>query len=99
VLGIDLSDIRTLKCPLILLEGRHDRTVNSDVAYEWFGRLKAPAKHFVWFENSGHEVMTEEPGKVLVSLLRYARPIAERAGDAAPDGPSARDARTATPHR
>jgi hypothetical protein len=28
--------------------------------------------------------MTEEPGKVLVSLLRHARPIAEKAGDAAP---------------
>jgi hypothetical protein len=28
--------------------------------------------------------MTEEPGKFLTSLIRYARPIAERAGDAAP---------------
>jgi hypothetical protein len=25
--------------------------------------------------------MDEEPGKVLVSLVQYARPIAERAGD------------------
>lgn len=91
VLGIDLSTVTRLDCPLILLEGRHDRTVNSDVAFEWFGRLRAPAKHFVWFEHSGHEVMTEEPAKVLVSLLRYARPIAERAGDAAPEGPSSSD--------
>jgi len=90
VLGLDLSKITTLRCPVILLEGRHDRTVNSDVAFEWFNRLRAPEKHFVWFENSGHEVMSEEPGKVLVSLLRYARPIAERAGDTAPAGPSRR---------
>ncbi|WCM27406.1 alpha/beta hydrolase [Sphingomonas sp. QA11] len=86
VLGIDLSGITRLQCPLILLEGRHDRTVNSDVAYEWFDRLRAPSKHFVWFEHSGHEVMSEEPAKVLASLLRYARPFAERSGDVAPEG-------------
>jgi hypothetical protein len=28
--------------------------------------------------------MTEEPGKFLISLVRYARPVAERAGDVAP---------------
>lgn len=81
VLSIDLSNVMRLRCPLILLEGRHDRTVNSHVALEWFGRVSAPSKHFVWFEDSGHEVMTEEPGKVLVSLLRYARPLAIKAGD------------------
>ncbi|MGK6321361.1 alpha/beta fold hydrolase [Sphingomonas sp. DT-204] len=84
VVTLDLSRIRRLRCPLILLEGRHDRTVNSDVAYEWFQRVRAPEKHFVWFEHSAHEVMSEEPGRVLISLVRYARPIAERAGDAAP---------------
>jgi hypothetical protein len=40
-----------------------------------------PSKQLVWFENSGHELMSEEPGKALVSLIRYARPIAEQAGD------------------
>jgi hypothetical protein len=38
----------------------------------------------IWFENSAHLPMTEEPGKFLVSLVRYARPITERAGDTAP---------------
>jgi proline iminopeptidase len=85
VLRLDLSNATELKCPLILLQGRHDRTVNSQVAYEWFQRVSAPQKHFVWFEHSAHEVMSEEPGKVLVSLLRHARPIAESAGDAAPN--------------
>ncbi|AGY60687.1 alpha/beta fold hydrolase [Gloeobacter kilaueensis] len=85
VLGLDLSGITRLGCPLILLEGRHDRTVSSEVAHEWFVRVRAPRKHFVWFEHSGHEVMTEEPGKVLVSLLKYARPIAARAGDVGPE--------------
>ena len=84
MLTLDLSRVAELKCPLILLEGRHDRTVNSQVAYEWFQRVNAPEKHFVWFENSAHEVMSEEPGKMLVSLVLHARPIAARAGDVAP---------------
>jgi len=84
VLSLDLSDETRLEVPLILLEGRHDRTVNSDVAHEWFERVKAPEKHFVWFEHSAHEPESEEPGKFLLSLIRYARPIAEKAGDAAP---------------
>jgi len=83
-LNLDLSRETDFKTPLILLEGRHDRTVSSDVAHEWFERVKAPDKHFIWFENSAHEPESEEPGKFLLSLVRYARPIAVKAGDAAP---------------
>jgi proline iminopeptidase len=83
ILNMDLSHETDLKVPLILLEGRHDRTVNSEVAYAWFKRVKAPEKHFVWFEHSAHEPEFEEPGKFLLSLVRYARPIAEKAGDVA----------------
>lgn len=83
-LSLDFSHVTKLDCPLIVLAGRHDRTVNSEVAKEWFDRVRAPQKQFVWFENSAHEVMTEEPGKLLVTLVRHARPIAERTGDAAP---------------
>jgi len=59
--------------------------VNSQLAADWFARVSAPGKHFVWFEHSAHEPMNEEPGKFLVSLVRYARPFAEKAGDVAPD--------------
>ena len=84
VLNVDMSNIRKLDCPLIIFAGRYDINVNSDVAAEWFAKVQAPSKQFVWFENSAHLPMTEEPGKFLVSLVRYARPIAERAGDTAP---------------
>jgi len=53
------------------------------VAATWFDTVKAPEKQLVWFEHSGHIPMTEEPGKFLVSLVRYARPIGEKAGDLA----------------
>jgi proline iminopeptidase len=84
VVALDLSKTNKLSVPLILFEGRHDRLVNSEVAASWFDTLKAPDKHLVWFEHSGHMPMTEERGKFLFSLVRYARPIAEKAGDIAP---------------
>ena len=87
VLGLDLTDIRELRCPLIIFAGRSDYDVNAQLAAEWFGKVKAPSKQLVWFENSAHLPMTEEPGKFLMSLMRYARPIAERAGDSSPVAP------------
>lgn len=84
VLTLDLTDVAELGCPLIILAGRHDRSVNSYVAREWFDNVQSPLKHFVWFENSAHEIMVEEPGKLLTSLVSLARPMAEEASDVAP---------------
>jgi proline iminopeptidase len=83
ILELDLGSIRKLDCPLILFLGRHDTNVSSSLASEWFAKVQAPSKQLVWFENSAHEVVNEEPGKALISLVLHARPIAERAGDAA----------------
>ncbi len=84
VLATDLSSIRRLEVPLVLILGRHDRNVSSDVAAEWFARLQAPSKKLIWFERSAHHMTSEEPGKLLLSLIAHARPIAEKAGDVAP---------------
>jgi len=73
----DLSSVAKIAVPLILIEGRHDRNVNSDIAADWFEKVKAPKKQLIWFEHSGHMPMTEEPGKFLLSLVQYARPIAD----------------------
>lgn len=85
ILSTDLSPIRTLKTPLILLLGRHDINVSSEVAAEWFERVKAPSKKLIWFERSGHHITSEEPGKLLNSLVAHVRPIAAKAGDVAPE--------------
>ena len=84
VVALDLTAINKLSVPLILFEGRHDRNVNSEVAATWFDTVKAPEKHLIWFERSAHMPMTEEPGKFLLSLVRCARPIAEKADEIAP---------------
>ena len=73
----DLSSVDKIAVPLILIEGCHDRNVNSDIAADWFEKVKAPEKHLIWFEHSGHMPMTEKPDKFLLSLVQYARRIAD----------------------
>jgi proline iminopeptidase len=80
----DWSVMRRFGCPMFLFEGRHDYNASSEVAHEWFEKVEAPVKQFVWFEDSAHMPMTEEPAKFLVSLVRFVRPLAEKDGDAAP---------------
>jgi proline iminopeptidase len=48
------------------------------------GTVEAPEKRLVCFGHSANMPMTEEPGKFFRSLVRFARPIAEKAGDIAP---------------
>ena len=84
-IGIDHSKVRAIKVPIVLFLGRHDYNVNSAVAAEWLAKVEAPSKKLVWFEHSGHEMMTEEPGKALLSLVEHVRPFAEQAGDVAPE--------------
>ena len=79
VLEQDYSRVTKFNCPIVIFGGRHDRTVNSEVAFDWLQTVQAPAKRFVWFENSAHEPMTEEPGRVLQALVRYVRPFAAHA--------------------
>ena len=82
VLCMDLSSTRELLCPVLVFAGRHDVDVNAELAAQWLATVRAPYKQFVWFEEAAHLLMTEMPGRFLYSLLQYARPIAERAGDA-----------------
>ena len=84
VLTLDMTMVRSLKTPLFLFLGRHDHNVSSALAAEWFQTVQAPQKQLVWFEQSAHEVMIEEPGKTLLTLVQLVRPIAVNAGDVAP---------------
>ena len=81
---VDFSTMKQVRCPVIIFAGRYDHTTPSEPVRRWFAALSAPYKHWVWFENSAHMLYAEEPGRVLVHLVEDARPIAVRAGDAAP---------------
>ena len=81
----DFTKTTHFDLPILLFLGRHDYSVSHDVAARWFKTLKAPAKKLVWFEDSAHLMMQEQPGRFLKHLVDDARPYAVKAGDAAPD--------------
>ncbi|MGE8245202.1 MAG: alpha/beta hydrolase [Stenotrophomonas maltophilia] len=83
-LTLDLTGRRRFQTPIFLFLGRHDHNVSSELAAAWFDTITAPDKQLIWFEQSAHEVMIEEPGKTLLTLVQQVRPIAARAGDVAP---------------
>ena len=63
VVGQRLSAIKRLDVPVVITQGRHDYNTPSAIAKEWFDALSAPAKKWVWFENSAHSPDVEEPEK------------------------------------
>jgi proline iminopeptidase len=74
---ISLKDLDRVDTPVILFMGRHDYTTPAPIADAWLDRLHAPKKQMVWFENSAHLPMIEEPGHALAALLTYALPLAD----------------------
>jgi proline iminopeptidase len=70
-------DLHRLRVPIILFEGRHDYTTPWPIADDWMKRLSAPSKRIVWFQNSAHLPMIEEPGRVLQALVNDVRPLAQ----------------------
>ncbi|NGZ83939.1 alpha/beta hydrolase [Duganella aceris] len=76
-LEVDFKPVDSFPVPVVMFMGRHDYTTPSQPTAEWLSKVRAPYKRAVWFENSSHLVQFEEPGKTLVSLLDYVRPLAK----------------------
>jgi pimeloyl-ACP methyl ester carboxylesterase len=79
-LQVDFTGVREFPVPVVMFMGRHDYTTPSQPTAAWLQQVDAPYKRGVWFENSAHMVPWEEPGKTLVSLLEYVRPLATGPG-------------------
>lgn len=77
VINFDFKNVTSFDCPIVMFEGRHDATTPSPVVGDWFARVNAPAKKFIWFENSAHMIELEEPGQVLLHLVNDVRPLAQ----------------------
>jgi len=70
-----------------LFLGRHDINLSLAVAADWFERVAAPEKQLIWFEQSAHEVMAKERGKLFASPITRALPSAIRRGCAGEPSP------------
>lgn len=75
-LQVDLAGVREFPIPVLMFMGRHDYTTPSEPTDAWLRQVKAPYKRAVWFENSAHMVPWEEPGRTLLNLVEFVRPLA-----------------------
>lgn len=73
---VNFDGVKRLDVPVIQLLGRHDYRTPAPITEKWMGHLRAPRKTIIWFENSAHLPMIEEPGHVLAALLTHALPLA-----------------------
>ena len=72
---VSFTKVKKMDVPIVFLLGRHDYTVPSPVAAQWFAQVKAPSKKLVWLEHSAHMPMVEEPGNFFAALLRDVLPL------------------------
>ena len=52
-----------LEMPVYYIVGRHDMNTPWELAVDYFNRLSAPSKELIWFEQSAHLLVGEEPEK------------------------------------
>jgi proline iminopeptidase len=78
--AITFKNVHKIDCPVFMFLGRHDWLVPSTITEAWFDELRAPKKGKIWFENSAHMMMFEEPGRVFASLLEQVRPLSADGG-------------------
>ena len=77
MMSADFTKLTRLGCPLVFFAGRYDYTTPSSLMEEWFAKVKAPKKKFIWFEQSAHMIYEEEPGRFLVHLVQDVLPLAK----------------------
>ena len=68
-----LTQISELQVPVYICMGRYDYNTPFELAEKYFNQLQAPKKEFIWFENSGHMLNTEESEKFnnfLINLVQ-----------------------------
>lgn len=78
LLGFDGREMTSFDVPIVQFLGRHDYTTPAVPVARWIKSVTAPSKDVVWFENSAHLCMFEEPGKFVVSLATLMLPHAAR---------------------
>ena len=63
------TDIQNIEVPIYFCMGRHDLMIHYEPSYEFYKKLEAPEKYWIWFEDSAHSPMVEEKEKFLSLLI------------------------------
>ncbi|MBP5279277.1 MAG: alpha/beta hydrolase [Erysipelotrichaceae bacterium] len=65
----DLSNYTKFNVPILVFDGKLDMNNPAELVEECVSKIEAPYKELIWFENSGHNPMGDEPER-FKSLLR-----------------------------
>lgn len=66
------------KVPYFIFDGRLDQNTPAALVEDYFNQIEAPQKELIWFENSGHNPMNDEPEKFKKLLRERLLEIAEK---------------------
>ena len=64
--------------PFFILDGRLDMNTPAELVEDWYNMIEAPEKDLVWFDNSGHNPMNDEPEKFKRILREKLMAVKER---------------------
>ncbi|MDO4573423.1 MAG: alpha/beta hydrolase, partial [Clostridia bacterium] len=64
--------------PVYIFDGVHDQNTPAELVEHWFDMIEAPEKELVWFTESGHNPLGDEPEKFKRLLRERLGAIAER---------------------
>ena len=64
----DLTKYVSFNVPILIFDGRLDMNTPAELVEDWFAKIEAPEKELIWFENSGHNPMGDEPEKFKILL-------------------------------
>jgi pimeloyl-ACP methyl ester carboxylesterase len=70
-----MRDLPASEIPVFFFAGRYDYVSPGESAEEYYTLLQAPAKEFIWFENSAHDVFYDEAGKFSQEVIRIAQEL------------------------
>ncbi len=62
--------------PIFFFTGKYDWQTPRAVSERYLNEINAPYKELVWFNESSHFVVTEEPGRFLMALVNKVLPFA-----------------------
>lgn len=65
----------SVEAPIVLMLGRYDRIISPRLGAEFLDALEAPYKELIWFENSAHSPLYEEPERFNEAVRQVAQDV------------------------
>ena len=70
-----VEDFPVSEIPIYFIHGRYDFECPGELAEIYYEALRAPMKGFIWFENSAHDVLYDEPDAFNQEMIRIANEV------------------------